>query len=137
MVKIKEDPGCRERLEKLVGTHYIFESAHTEQSWEIVRNSHHLTAAWQLLRTESSHPDPISSRQVSQPQKPPSQVSLFCVSSAERPLSYLLAIKKVTGFNFSNKNSSWLVLSMICCGLKIYGFFLALNLSSYTSSFDT
>lgn len=116
VVKIKEDSGYRERLEKVVGTHdYIppsQQSAHAAKLGDS-KNSHHLTAAWQLLRTESSHPDPISSRQVSQPQKPPSQVLLFCVSSAERPLSHLLAIKKVMGLNFSTKNSAWLVLSMI------------------------
>lgn len=61
MVKIKEDPGYRERLEKVIGTHNsVFSSAHTARLGDS-KNSHHLTAAWQHLRTESSHPDPISS----------------------------------------------------------------------------
>ena len=119
MVKIKEDSGDRERQEKLVETHnHVSPSqqlAHTARLGDS-KNSHHLTAAWQLLRTESSGLDPISSRQVPRPQKPPSQVSLLLAGSAEGPLTDCVAIKKVMGLNSSTKNSSWAVLPMICYG---------------------
>lgn len=50
-------------------------------------------------------PWPNFSRQVPQPQKPPSQVSLLSVGSAEGPLTDWVAIKKVMGLNPSTKHS--------------------------------